>query len=150
MSAAYALALLVPLAAASLIGVMGANIETFHTVQRMSRWVPAPLFEPFRESATYAGDALALFALVSLLLWHRLDAAVTGMVAALPAGLLTRGVHVLVPVDRPPHALAAGDLTVLGPALQHGSFPLSGAGSLCSFISQASRLPRPTATSSRS
>lgn len=139
---AYALWALAPLLAASLIAVTGSNVAVFHLVQSASRWVPAPFFAPFWESATYAGDGLAILALASLLLWQRPRAVLAGLLAAIPGGLLTRGIHMLVPVDRPPHVLAPGDLTILGPALQHGSFPSGhaiGAGILAGVVYLAYR-----------
>jgi membrane-associated phospholipid phosphatase len=114
---------LAPLIAALVVCLAGSNIALFHVLQRISQWIPAPAFDTFWESATYAGDGLAVCALVSLLLCWRLNAAVAAFAGAAPAGLVTRIFHAWVPIDRPPHVLASGDLTVLGPALQHGSFP---------------------------
>lgn len=123
MSPAYAAWLAVMLAAAAVVAVTGSNVAVFRAIQSGSHAVPQPLFDAFWESATYAGDGLAVFAMAALLLWTRPDAAWAGMIAALPGTLLLNGLKALVPVDRPALVLMHDGVTVLGPALHHGSFP---------------------------
>lgn len=123
MSRAYAAWLALPLVAAALILGSGANVPAFKALQAASRVVPQPLFEAFWQSATYAGDGLAVFTLAALMLWHRPSAAWAGIVAAIPGSLIMRALKTLVPVDRPALVLMNDGVTVLGPALYHGSFP---------------------------
>jgi membrane-associated phospholipid phosphatase len=123
MSRAYAAWLLVPLAAAVAILATGSNVTAFQAVQSASRVVPQALFEAFWQSVTYAGDGLAVFTLGALLLWHRPNAAWAGLVAAIPGSLILRALKSLIPVDRPALVLMHDGVTVLGPALHHGSFP---------------------------
>ena len=123
MSAAYAAALLVPIIAALVILLAGANVPVFRALQHGSRLVPDPLFAAFWQSATYAGDGLAVFALATALLLQRPHAAWAGVVAAVPGSLLLHGLKALVPYDRPAFVLINEGVTVLGPALHHGSFP---------------------------
>lgn len=123
MSRAYAAWLLVPLVAAAIILATQVNVTAFQAVQAASHVVPQPLFEAFWQSVTYAGDGLAVFTLGALLLWHRPNAAWAGLVAAIPASLTLRALKALVPVDRPALVLMHDGVTVLGPALHHGSFP---------------------------
>jgi membrane-associated phospholipid phosphatase len=123
MSRAYFAWLLVPLVAALVILASDSNVAVFRAVQALSRVVPAPLFEAFWESATYAGDGLAVFVLATALLLNRPDAAWAGIIAALPGSLATNGLKALFPIDRPALVLMHDGVTVLGPTLHHGSFP---------------------------
>jgi membrane-associated phospholipid phosphatase len=123
MSRAYAAILLVPLVAAVAILLSGTNVPVFQALQQGSRVVPDGLFAAFWESATYAGDGLAVFALATALLLQRPYAAWAGVVAAVPGTLLLHGLKALVPYDRPALVLMNDGVTVLGPALHHGSFP---------------------------
>lgn len=144
MSRAYAAWLLVPLAAAAIIALTGGNVLVFRAIQSASQVVPAPLFEAFWQSATYAGDGLAVFTLAALMLWHRPQALWAGIVAAVPASLLLRALKTLIPVDRPALVLMNDGVTVLGPALQHGSFPSGhaiAAGILAGIVFLAYRHP---------
>ena len=122
-SPAYAIVLAVPIIAALAILQSGANVPAFRALQGASRVVPQALFAPFWESATYAGDGLAVFALATALLLQRPYAAWAGIVAAVPGSLLLNGLKALVPYDRPALVLMNDGVTVLGPALHHGSFP---------------------------
>ena len=144
MTAAYAAWLAVMLAAALAVALTGGNVAVFRAIQSGSHAVPAPVFEAFWQSATYAGDGLAVFALATLLLWHRPDAAWAGMIAALPGTLLLNGLKALIPVDRPALVLQNDGITVLGPALHHGSFPSGqsvAAGILAGIVFLAFRHP---------
>jgi len=144
MTRAYAAWLAVMLAAAIAVAATGSNVVVFRAIQSGSHAVPAPLFEAFWQSATYAGDGLAVFALATLLLWRRPDAAWAGMIAALPGTLLLNGLKALLPVDRPALVLLNDGVTVLGPALHHGSFPSGhsvAAGILAGIVFLAFRHP---------
>jgi len=144
MSRAYAAWLAVMIAAAVIVAATGANVVVFRAIQSGSHAVPAPLFDAFWQSATYAGDGLAVFALATLLLWHRPDAAWAGMLAALPGSLILNGLKALFPVDRPALVLLNDGVTVLGPALHHGSFPSGhsvAAGILAGIVFLAFRHP---------
>jgi membrane-associated phospholipid phosphatase len=123
MSRAYALVLAVPIVAALVILASGVNVSAFRALQDASRVVPQALFAPFWQSATYAGDGLAVFALATALLLQRPHAAWAGIVAAVPGSLLLNGLKALLPYDRPALVLMNDGVTVLGPALHHGSFP---------------------------
>jgi len=123
MSRAYAIVLAVPIVAALAILASGANVPVFRALQGASRVVPQALFAPFWQSATYAGDGLAVFALATALLLQRPYAAWAGIVAAVPGALLLNGLKALIPYDRPALVLMNDGVTVLGPALHHGSFP---------------------------
>ena len=123
MTPAYAAWLAVMLVAAAVVAATGTNVAVFRAIQAGSHAVPQALFEAFWESATYAGDGLAVFALAALLLWTRPDAAWAGMIAALPGTLLLHALKALLPLDRPALVLMHDGVTVLGPALHHGSFP---------------------------
>ncbi len=123
MSRAYAAVLVVPLVVALAILVAGGNVPLFRALQSASRIVPPVLFEAFWQSATYAGDGLAVFALATVLLARRPDAAWAGMIAAIPGSLVLQGLKALVPYDRPALVLMNDGVTVMGPVLQHGSFP---------------------------
>src|SRR3954463_2161546 len=101
MSRAYAACLVALLAAAAVIAASGSNVTVFHAIQSASRVVPAPLFEAFWQSVTYAGDGLAVFALAAVVLWQRPDAAWAGMIAAVPGSVALNGLKALIPVDRP-------------------------------------------------
>jgi membrane-associated phospholipid phosphatase len=144
MTPAYVAWLAVMLVAAAVVAATGSNVAVFRAIQSGSHAVPAPLFEAFWESATYAGDGLAVFALATLLLWHRPDAAWAGIIAALPGTLLLNGLKALIPVDRPALVLLNDGVTVLGPALHHGSFPSGhsvAAGILAGIVFLAFRHP---------
>ena len=144
MSAAYAAWLAVPLVAAAVILATGSNVTAFQAVQSSSHVVPQPLFEAFWQSVTYAGDGLAVFTLAALLLWHRPHAAWAGLVAAIPGSLALQLLKRLVPVDRPALVLMHDGVTVLGPALHHGSFPSGhsvAAGTLAGIVFLAYRQP---------
>ena len=123
MSRAYAAWLAVALAAALAIGISGGNVAGFRAIQAASRVVPAPLFEAFWQSVTYAGDGLAVFAIAAVVLWQRPSAAWAGIIAAVPGSMVMHALKALIPVDRPALVLMNDGITVLGPALQHGSFP---------------------------
>jgi membrane-associated phospholipid phosphatase len=123
MTPAYAALLLAPLLVALVILASQSNVAAFRALQSASRIVPAPVFEAFWQSATYAGDGLAVFALAAVLLLQRPDAAWAGIVGAIPGTLLLHGIKALVPYDRPAYVLMHDGVTVLGPALHHGSFP---------------------------
>ena len=123
MTPAYAAWLAVMLAAAVAVAVTGANVAVFQAIQSGSHAVPAPVFETFWQSVTYAGDGLAVFALATLLLWQRPDAAWAGIVASVPGTIVLNVLKALIPVDRPALVLMNEGVTVLGPALHHGSFP---------------------------
>ena len=123
MSRAYAIVLAVPIVAALALVASGANVPAFRALQHASRVVPDALFAPFWQSATYAGDGLAVFALATALLLQRPYAAWAGIVAAVPGSLLLNGLKALIPYDRPALVLMNDGVTVLGPALHHGSFP---------------------------
>ena len=101
MTPAYAAWLAVMVAAAVAVAVSGANVVVFQAIQSGSHAVPAPLFETFWQSATYAGDGLAVFALATLVLWQRPDAAWAGMIAAVPGTIALNVLKALIPVDRP-------------------------------------------------
>jgi membrane-associated phospholipid phosphatase len=144
MTPAYAAWLAVMVAAAVLVALTGANVSVFHAIQSGSHAVPAPWFDTFWESATYAGDGLAVFALATLLLWQRPDAAWAGMIAAVPGTIVLNVIKALVPVDRPALVLMNEGVTVLGPVLQHGSFPSGhsvAAGILAGIVFLAYRNP---------
>jgi len=144
MTPAYAAWLAVMVASAVAVALSGANVAVFRAIQSGSRAVPAPLFEAFWESATYAGDGLAVFALATLLLWQRPDAAWAGMIASLPGTIVLNVLKALVPVDRPALVLMNDGVTVLGPALHHGSFPSGhsvAAGILAGIVFLAYRSP---------
>ena len=123
MTPAYAAWLAVMVAAAVAVAATGANVSVFRAIQSGSHVVPAPLFAAFWQSATYAGDGLAVFALATLLLWQRPDAAWAGIVASVPGTIVLHALKALFPVDRPALVLMDQGVTVLGPALHHGSFP---------------------------
>jgi membrane-associated phospholipid phosphatase len=123
MSAAYAAWLAVPILAAVIILASGSNVTAFQAMQSASHVVPQPVFEAFWQSVTYAGDGLAVFTLAALLLWHRPNAAWAGLVAAIPGSVVLHALKALIPVDRPALVLMHDGVTVLGPALHHGSFP---------------------------
>ena len=123
MSAAYAAWLAVPIAAALVLLASGTNVAVFRAIQAGSRIVPASLFEAFWQSATYAGDGLAVFALATVLLLQRPDAAWAGIIASLPGTVLLHALKALFPYDRPALVLMNEGVTILGPALHHGSFP---------------------------
>lgn len=115
---------LIPLAIAATIAVLGANQKVFLALQQASRIVPASIFESFWESATYVGDGLAAVAIAALFLRHRNDVSLAIVTAAIPlVGAFTHILRPLFPVDRPPHVLVDRGITILGPALQFGSFP---------------------------
>ena len=144
MSPAYVAWLAVMLAAAAVVAATGSNVAVFRAIQSGSHAIPAPLFEAFWESVTYAGDGLAVFALATLLLWQRPDAAWAGIIAALPGTVLLRTLKALIPVDRPALVLMNDGVTVLGPALHHGSFPSGhavAAGILAGIVFLAFRHP---------
>jgi membrane-associated phospholipid phosphatase len=144
MTPAYAAWLAVMLASAIAVAATGSNIAVFRAIQSGSHAVPAPLFEAFWQSVTYAGDGLAVFALATLLLWQRPDAAWAGMVAAIPGTVLLNVLKALIPVDRPALVLLNEGVTVLGPALHHGSFPSGhsvAAGILAGIVFLAFRHP---------
>jgi len=123
MSRAYAAWLAIALAAALLIALGGGNVTAFRAIQSASHVVPTPIFEAFWQSVTYAGDGLAVFAIAAVVLWQRPDAAWAGIIASVPGTLLLHGLKALLPVDRPALVLMNDGITVLGPALHHGSFP---------------------------
>src|SRR5205085_2316133 len=83
-------------AAAAVIAASGSNVTVFHAIQSASRVVPAPLFEAFWQSVTYAGDGLAVFALAAVVLWQRPDAAWAGMIAAVPGSVALNGLKALI------------------------------------------------------
>lgn len=144
MSRAYAAWLAVPLLAAALIALTGSNVPLFRIIQSGSHVVPAAAFAAFWQSATYAGDGLAVLALGALLLWHRPQAAWAGLVAAIPGSLVLRALKTLIPVDRPAFVLMHDGVTVLGPALHRGSFPSGhsiAAGILAGVVFLAYRQP---------
>ena len=119
----YAAVLVLLLATAATIALTGTNVVLFQALQRYSRVVPDPLFVPFWQSATYAGDGLAAVALSVLLLWHRPQAVWAALVGVIPGTMLLNGLKALLAVDRPALVLMNQGVTVLGPALHHGSFP---------------------------
>ena len=144
MTRAYAAWLALMLAAALAVAITGANVAVFRAIQSGSHVVPAPVFEAFWESATYAGDGLAVFALATLLLWQRPDAAWAGLIAAIPGTLLLHALKALIAVDRPAYVLMNDGVTVLGPVLHHGSFPSGhsvAAGILAGIVFLAYRHP---------
>ncbi|HEY1328222.1 MAG TPA: phosphatase PAP2 family protein [Casimicrobiaceae bacterium] len=144
MSRAYAAWLLLPLAVAAVILATGVNVTAFQAVQSASHVVPQPLFEAFWQSVTYAGDGLAVFTLGALMLWHRPNAAWAGLVAAIPGSIALRALKMVLPVDRPALVLMHDGVTVLGPALHHGSFPSGhslAAGILAGIVFLAYRSP---------
>ena len=144
MSRAYAAWLAVTLTVALAIGLSGGNAVAFRAIQAASHVVPAPLFEGFWQSVTYAGDGLAVFAIAAVVLWLRPSAAWAGIIASLPGTVLLHGLKALIPVDRPALVLMNDGITVLGPALHHGSFPSGhsvAAGILAGIVYLAYRHP---------
>jgi membrane-associated phospholipid phosphatase len=115
--------LVVLLGTAASIGAAHADVAIFHALQAWSHWVPDAVFVAFWQSATFAGDGLAVAALCAILVLVRPPAVWALLVGVIPATLLLRAGKVLLGVDRPALVLTHDHITVLGPLLQHGSFP---------------------------
>ena len=114
----------VPLLLALTLVLTGTNRAMFLATYHAVHVVPPALYPWFWESATYAGDGLAAMVLAALLLRWRVDVAIAAFLATLPiVGVFIHGIRALVSVDRPPLVLSDQNLSVLGPVLQHGSFP---------------------------
>ena len=128
----------IPLVIAALIAATGTNRTIFFALQSASHGVPAPLFASFWQSVTYAGDGLAALVLAAWYLRARPDAASAAFLAVLPlAGVFTHAIRHFISVDRPPLVLGEQAITVLGPALHHGSFPSGHATTAAAFASVA-------------
>jgi len=119
----YAFWFLPPLAMAFAIAFTGTNREIFVWMQHASHVVPADVFSVFWQSATYAGDGLAVFALSALFLHRRPHAVWAGLLAAIPGGIITHGLKALHPFARPAVVLGRDAITILGPELHRSSFP---------------------------
>lgn len=114
----------IPLLFALTLAVTGTNRAMFLAIYHAVHVVPPALYPWFWESATYAGDGLAAMVLAALLLRWRVDVAIAAFLATLPiVGVYIHGIRAFVSVDRPPLVLSDQNLSVLGPVLQHGSFP---------------------------
>ena len=114
----------IPLLLALTLVLTGTNRAMFLTIYHAVHVVPPALYPWFWESATYAGDGLAAMVLAALLLRWRVDVAIAAFLATLPiVGVYIHGIRAFVSVDRPPLVLSDQNLSVLGPVLQHGSFP---------------------------
>jgi len=103
----YALGFVPPLAIALAIAFTGSNRQVFLWMQHVSHMIPADEFAIFWESATYAGDGLAVFALAALFLHSRPHAVWAAVFAALPGALFTHGLKALYPFARPTVVLGA-------------------------------------------
>jgi len=123
MDAGYALGLLAPLALAFAIAFTGSNQPLFLWMQHASHVIPTVVFASFWESATYAGDGLAVFALAALFLQSRPHAVWAAVFAAIPGAVFTHGLKALYPFARPAVVLGSKTITVLGPELHRSSFP---------------------------
>src|SRR5437763_1073162 len=114
----------IPLLLALTLVLTGTNRAMFMAIYHAVHVVPPALYPWFWESATYAGDGLAAMVLAALLLRWRVDVAIAAFLATLPiVGVYIHGIRAFVSVDRPPLVLSDQNLSVLGPVLQHGSFP---------------------------
>jgi len=114
----------IPLLLALTLVLTGTNRAMFLAIYHAVHVVPPALYPWFWESATYAGDGLAAMVLAALLLRWRVDVAIAAFLATLPiVGVYIHGIRAFVSVDRPPLVLSDQSLSVLGPVLQHGSFP---------------------------
>ena len=132
------LGMVIPLVIAGIIAATGANRAVFLAVQSATHVIPAPLFAPFWQSVTYAGDGLAALVLAAWYLRSRPDGAGAAFLGVLPlAGIFTHTLRTFIAVDRPPLVLGEQAITVLGPALHHGSFPSGHATTAAAFASVA-------------
>jgi len=123
MNPGYALGFIPPLAMALGIAFTGSNREVFLWMQHASHVIPTYAFATFWESATYAGDGLAVFALAALFLHSRPHAVWAAVLAAIPGALFTHGLKALYPFARPAVVFGSKTITVLGPELHRSSFP---------------------------
>lgn len=120
----FLIGVVIPLLLAAAITATGSNRTLFVVLYHAVHVVPASMYAFFWESATYAGDGLAAVVLATLFLRWRVDVALAAFVATIPVvGAFTHGIRAFISVDRPPLVLSNLDLAVLGPVLQHGSFP---------------------------
>jgi membrane-associated phospholipid phosphatase len=123
MGPGYLAVLVLLLAIAAAIGAAHADQALFHALQAYSHVVPALVFVAFWQSTTFAGDGLAVAALCAILVLVRPPAVWAVLVGLIPATILLRAGKSLLGVDRPAYVLVHDHITVLGPLLEHGSFP---------------------------